>query len=267
MMPTSVVVPVDGSRLAERALCVGRPLAREIGARLTIVCRPWMGEAGTADAYLESLVRDHATGTPSEEAVRVDGLGAADAIRKVVEEREPALVCMTTHGRGRIRWATAGSVAEDVIHEATAPLLLLGPWAQEEWPASARRVVVCVDGAATDRRSIEHACEWAAALGSELELASAFHPLDVEVADADRIFGPLVEIANGHGADVRTCEVLRSSFVAGALADWAEDREATFLVMAAHHHSAIARLTLGSTTMGTVHLAPCPVLVVPPTGG
>jgi nucleotide-binding universal stress UspA family protein len=264
MMPTSVVVPVDGSRLSERALCVGRPLARELGARLTIMCKPWFGEVGTADEYLESLVREHATGRPPEEAVRIDGLGAADAIRKAVAEREPALICMTTHGRGRVRWATAGSVAEDVIRGAAAPLVLLGPWAEEEWSTDARRIVVCVDGASTDRRSIEHACEWSTALNLQLQLVKVFHPLDVEVAHANQFFAPLVEVANACGVEVDACEVLRSSFVAGALADWAEDHDATALVMAAHHHSVLARLTLGSTTMATVHLAPCPVLVVPP---
>ena len=111
---------------------------------------------------------------------------------------------------------------------------------------------------------MEHACHWAQALGLELHLAGVFHPLDVEVAHADRIFGPLVTIAKGYGIQVPTCEVLRSSFVAGALADFAEDDGASMLVMAAHHHSSIARMTLGSTTMATVHLAPCPVLVVPP---
>jgi nucleotide-binding universal stress UspA family protein len=264
-MPPTVVVPVDGSERAERALSVARPLARELGASLTIVCKPWYGEAGTAGQYLDALVRERPPGAPAEEVVSVDGLGAADAIRKVVEEREPALVCMTTHGRGRVRWATAGSVAEDVIHEATAPLLLLGPRAREEWPGPARRIVVCADGAATDLRSTEHACEWARALGLEVEIVSVFHPLDVEVAHSQRIFGPLEVVAKEHEVEVRTCEVLRSPFVAGALADWAEDDGATMLVMAAHHHSSLARLVLGSTTMATVHLAPCPVLVVPPT--
>jgi nucleotide-binding universal stress UspA family protein len=265
MMPSTIVVPVDGSPLSERALCVGRPLARDLDARLTIMCKPWFGEAGSADAYVGALVRQHSTGAPPEEAVCVDGLGAADAIRKVVEEREPALVCMTTHGRGRIRWAVTGSVAEDVIHEATSPLVLVGPWGWDGWPDTNRRIVVCADGARTDRPSVALACEWARSLDLELEIVSVFHPLDAEAGNAERIFGPLVEIANGEGVDVPTCEVLRSSFATGAISDWAEDRNAKLLVMAAHHHSAIARLTLGSTTMATVHLAPCPVLVVPPT--
>jgi nucleotide-binding universal stress UspA family protein len=264
MMPSTVVVPVDGSTLSERALCVARPLARRLGAQLTIMCKPWFGGAETAESYVESLVREHPTGEPREEALVVDGLGAADAIRKVAEERAPAVLCMTTHGRGRLRWATAGSVAEDVIHESTAPLILVGPWGGDDWPESARRVVVCVDGASSDRPLIEHACAWARALDLEVEMVSVFHPLDAEVAHAERIFGPLVGIAKGCGIEVDTCEVLRSSFVAGALADFAEDDGVSLLVMAAHHHSSIARLTLGSTTMATVHLAPCPVLVVPP---
>ncbi len=93
---------------------------------------------------------------------------------------------------------------------------------------------------------------------------SVFHPLDVEVAHADRLFEPIVEIAHRKGVEVHAREVLRSSFVSGTIADWAEDDEAALLVMAAHHHATAARLALGSTTMATVRLAPCPVLVVSP---
>jgi nucleotide-binding universal stress UspA family protein len=265
MMPSSVVVPLDGSMSAERALAIARPLARDLDAQLVLVTRVPTFDGADAAAYLEGVVRWHAAEALTEATVLVEGLGTADAILKVAQEREPSIVCMTTHGGGRLRWAVVGSVTESVIRDATEPILVVGPRVRDHWQSRSGRVLVCVDGAATDRRSVRHACEWAKALDLEVQLVKVFHPLDVEVAHADRLFGPLVETARGSGIEVPICEVLRSSFVAGALADWAEEQEATMLVMAAHHHASIARLTLGSTSMATVHLAPCPVLVVPPT--
>jgi nucleotide-binding universal stress UspA family protein len=264
MKPSSVVVPLDGSMTAERALTIARPLARDLGAELVVMTRSPAYDGADAVAYLEGAVRWHASEAPLERTALVEGLEPADAIRKVAEEHEPAIVCMTTHGRGRLRWATVGSVAEGVIRSATEPILLVGPRVRDHWLQRPGRIVVCVDGAATDRRSVEHACDWAEALDLELQLVHVFHPLDIEVANSERLFGPLAAIAQARNLKVGTAEVLRSSFVPGAIVDWAEDVDATLLVMAAHHHSSLARFVLGSTTMAIVHLAPCPVLVVPP---
>jgi nucleotide-binding universal stress UspA family protein len=268
MMPTTVVVPLDGSPRAERALGVARPLARELGAGVVVMAKPWYGEVEptATQAYLDAIVAfgEPPVGGPVDEAKVVQDLSAAEAIQQVVEDASPALLCMTTHGRGRLRWAVAGSVAEDVIRAASAPLVLLGPHARATWPGPTRRVVVCVDGAATDRRSTEIACQWARALDLEICLLSVYHPLDVEAERPELRFGPLEELAKEQGLSLEKRQVFRSSFVAGALADVAEDDEASLLVMAAHHHSAAARLALGSTTMATVHMAPCPVLVIPP---
>lgn len=269
MMPTTVIVPLDGSPRAERALAIARPLAHELGVPLAVMAKPWFGSDGATESYLDAIVAwaDRPAESAPEDAVVVEAMGAADAIRKLAQERAPALVCMTTHGRGRLRWATSGSVAEDFIHDATEPLVLVGPHCRDHWPGPARRIVVCVDGDESDRRSVEHACEWARRLGLELQLLSVFHPLDVESERPELVFGPLEEIAGREGVEVTTRQVFRSSFVAGALADSAEDEDATLLVMAARHHSTLARVALGSTTMATVHLAPCPVLVIPPTEG
>ncbi len=142
MMPERVVVPLDGSARAEQALCVARPLARDLGVELVAMTRSPVVPTPTAEAYLDGLVRVHATGMPPESAEVVYGLDVPDAIRKVAEERDRSLVCMTTHGRGRLRWAAAGSVAEEVIRESTAPLLLVGPQARNEWASASRRIVL-----------------------------------------------------------------------------------------------------------------------------
>ena len=59
-------------------------------------------------------------------------------------------------------------------------------------------------------------------------------------------------------------QLFRSSFIGGALADFAEEPAATLMVMAAHRHRGLARAALGSTTMAVLNVASCPVLVIPP---
>jgi nucleotide-binding universal stress UspA family protein len=50
---------------------------------------------------------------------------AADTILTVVGEEQAALIAMATHGRSGVRHWVLGSVAEEVLHRATVPLLLV----------------------------------------------------------------------------------------------------------------------------------------------
>jgi nucleotide-binding universal stress UspA family protein len=261
MMPKTLVVPLDGSPRSERALDVAAPLADELGADVVLLTTPWYDDRTAPRSYLASVVaqRDDAgfdTVVSSEPA-------AATAIRALVDDRPDSMVCMTTHGRGRLRWAVLGSVTETVIREATRPLLLVGPRGAPTWSRPGQQIIVCVDGSASDGAAIAAACEWARALDLEVVLAFVSHPLDTEAAThPDELLGPLAELVRAEGVPVRA-ELLRSSFVAGALIDFSEDIEATMLVMAAHHHPAVTRIVLGSVTMGVLNGAVCPVLVIP----
>jgi nucleotide-binding universal stress UspA family protein len=262
MLPKTIVVPLDESALAERALKVARPLAHELDASVVLVTTPAGVEARRSRSYLETVVA--LEGDEHFDIEVAPERAAADAIRRVVRERPRAMVCMTTHGRGRLRWAVAGSVAEEVIHESTEPLLLVGPRGEPTWSRPARRVIVGIDGSAAGTAAVRLACEWAKALDLEVVLACVCHPLDVEDAEhPEQIFATLEALVRGEGLRVHS-QLISSRFAAGALADAAEEPPATLLVMAAHRHGGIARLTLGSVTMGVLAMTTCPVLVVPP---
>jgi nucleotide-binding universal stress UspA family protein len=55
---------------------------------------------------------------------------------------------------------------------------------------------------------------------------------------------------------------VRSSYPAGALADLAESLAVGLVAMNSHARTGVARIALGSVTMGVVGMARCPVLVV-----
>lgn len=262
MIPKTIVVPLDGSRLAERAVQVAAPLSARLGTNV-VLARATYGDVRAAGSYLDYVAA--VSGELEFDTVVVSDVNAADAIGATVRDRPDSMVCMTTHGGGRMRWATAGSVAEQVIRDSTQPLLLIGPRGEPAWTQPAQRIVVCVDGSSAGELAVRHACEWAQALELEIALVIATHPLDVEATEhPETVFGPLEKIVRDEGIAFHCEQIFRSSFIAGALVDFAEAPAATLIVMAAHHHRALARLALGSTTMGVLNCAPCPVLVIPP---
>ena len=262
MIPKTIVVPLDESELAERAVHVAVPLAHRLGADVVLTSATFGDERARHD-YLEHVatIADEVT---FEEIVDPD-VDASAAIARTVLESPDAMVCMTTHGRGRLRWAAAGSVAEEVIRDSSSPLLLVGPRGEPTLDRVAHRVVVCVDGSLSGRVATRHSCEWAKALDLDVHLVLATHPRDVEGSEHPGVvFGPYEDIVRDAGLPVRRHQLFRSSFIGGALADFAEDPAATLMVMAAHRHGPVARAVLGSTTMAVLNVTSCPVLVVPP---
>jgi nucleotide-binding universal stress UspA family protein len=193
---------------------------------------------------------------------------AADAIGQVANDGPDRMVCMTTHGRGRFRWAALGSVAEAVVRDASRPVLLVGPHSVLPSPDGfTDHVVLCVDGSPTAAVALGPACEWADALHGDLTLTYVAHPLDVQDAvHPEALLGPLEERVRAEGIPLHT-RIARGSYVVGALLDVAAEPPATLVVMAAHARTGLARVALGSVTMGVVNSAPCPVLVVPPDFG
>jgi nucleotide-binding universal stress UspA family protein len=253
-----IVVPLDGSEFAERALGVARALAERTGADLVLMS----AAAGGPDdprRYLDDAARD--AGVDGAERLVVTDLPAAEAILSVAGGMDDRVVCMTSHGRGGLRWAVLGSVAEDVVASSPRTVVLVGPHCRDDWDAPATDVLVAVDGSERSELVALEARDWAHALGGGLCAAIVIHPLDVPDAEhPETLAGPIEERLRARGVDAHVA-VLRGSLPAGALADYANDVEASMIAMTAHARAGFARVALGSVTMGTVNLSRCPVLV------
>jgi nucleotide-binding universal stress UspA family protein len=256
MIPKTFVVPIDGSEFAKHAVDVAAGMARHCGANLKLVASSWntydfrspvpeleATASKYADVVMETIVSDE---KPAPWVI-------ADAAK------EPGhVVCMTTHGRGRMAWAALGSVAEQVIRDVPAPILLVGRHCATAWPTGARRLVLTVDGASAEPPGLQETIEWARAFNLDVEVATVIHPLDTE--GPDREIDAIVKNLESAGLRARPCITL-GTYVAGQLADAVVAAEADLVVMGSHARAGVARFALGSVTMGVVGLAPCPVLV------
>ena len=146
-MYTRILVPLDGSKLAERALPAAEELAHLMGAPLHLVCVVDLTQLDLAghDSYATALARGALVPFLSDEEVaaeayldrmiaRVTALGLAArgevrhgiAAREIVALAQPSdLIVMATHGRGGMARWFLGSVAEEVVRRAPVPLLLI----------------------------------------------------------------------------------------------------------------------------------------------
>ncbi len=143
-----IVVALDGSELAERALDEAVPLAREAGGEVVLVGVLDL-TAGMYDVYAEAFnpadlraqlerfleaaldrakERVDAAGVPARRFLRV-GV-PHEEIAALAREENADLLVMTTHGRKGISHLLLGSVTERVIRTAPCPVLVVRPAAQ-----------------------------------------------------------------------------------------------------------------------------------------
>jgi nucleotide-binding universal stress UspA family protein len=123
-----VLIPLDGSALAEQVLGPAADLAQVLEApcELLRVIDPTDGEVEQeAEAYLKSVaarLRDHGLRVATRV---VAGRNAAGSI--LAEVRGDDVIALATHGRGGIGRILLGSVADRVIRTATCPVLVYRP--------------------------------------------------------------------------------------------------------------------------------------------
>jgi nucleotide-binding universal stress UspA family protein len=98
--PHTIVVPLDGSEFAARALLVARAFVHQTGDRMLLMSTRWDDDMTSARSYLDEIAAAHQDVDVS--TVVIADRPAASAIQIVAIESPGRIVCMTTHGRGRV---------------------------------------------------------------------------------------------------------------------------------------------------------------------
>ena len=134
-----VLVPLDGSELAEMALPAAVSIARRRAGRVTLLHlveseapaqvhgQRHLRAEGEATAYLAAIAARWAGGgVPMQ--LHVDTARSADVAGGIalhVRELNPDIVVLSRHGRAGMRGLLHGSVAQQVVALETVPVLLI----------------------------------------------------------------------------------------------------------------------------------------------
>ena len=281
----TILVPLDGSGLAERVLPFAVRLARAGDGRLVLLraararARPGRPEQ-ELDAVAEQL---RAYGIAAE--ARVSDDDPAAAILGAARETRADLIAMSTHGRGGLgRWLY-GSVADQVLRQAEVPVLLVPAVAARSWPRDdLLRVLLPLDGSELAEAAIGPAETLPGAIGARLTVLRvvvppppslygegyAFIPFDeeAELAEARRYVDGIADRLRTSGRlrdDGRMVEVRTA--VGEPVAEIAEATRqgADVIAMATHGHGGLERLLMGSVATGVLQRAGVPLLLTRPT--
>jgi nucleotide-binding universal stress UspA family protein len=141
-------------------------------------------------------------------------------------------------------------------------------------------IVVGTDGSATARQAVREAAALAAALGSRVELVSAYEPIaplrpreermaqpvDVQWQisqreDVDATLAEAAELVRAEGV-TQIATYARQGDPADAILDVAEERGADLIVIGNTGMTGAKRFLLGSVPNKVSHHAPCSVLII-----
>jgi len=143
-MYKKILVPLDGSPVAEAVLPHAEALAKAENAELIILRVPIIpaGEYIALDPVVAYTVRrdvreEAATyvtktvNTLKKEDIKVTGLtregSVPDVILEVAEETHADMIAMSTHGLTGVKRWLMGSVADKIVHHAHIPVMLIHP--------------------------------------------------------------------------------------------------------------------------------------------
>jgi nucleotide-binding universal stress UspA family protein len=260
---TSVLVPLDGSKTAERALAPGDRLAKLLGAALHVVVGAVRrDERWWCETYVDRL-RSHGMDVTAHLSDEHD---AATAIASTARQLDPCLVCLATRGRSRSA-SIVGSTFASVVGRDDASLVAIGPRVTGgDDVAAGEHLAVCLDGSGLAEQAVTLAAAWARRLGWRVSLVTAADPVLMPRsgrADPDAYLCDVAARPELAGLDVDT-RVLWGFAYPHVLVGQYLDADPTDLVVATTRARAgLARAALGSEVARIVHRSPVPVLVQP----
>ncbi len=298
----TILVPLDGSPFGEHALPMALALARRGDMQIALahvhhLFAPSLAPTGApvVDPRVDALFREEEAAYLADVSHRIATVWngpvmmtlletpVAEALCQHAELIGASLVVMSTHGRGGLARAWLGSVADRMIRQSKAPILLLHP--EDGTPDLAREpklhhILVPLDGSLLSEQILPHAIWLGRLVGARYTLLRVIEPVvrgfvvngvepvvDVEAQElAWQQASEYVErlAARLHGEDLTVVPEVRVGRPIAEILECAAEREADLIAMSTHGHGGLTRLFLGRVTDKVLRSASVPVLVFRP---
>ena len=292
-----ILVPLDGSALAESVLPAASAVAKAFGARVKLLHiieerppdrihgEPHLTDGDQAQAYLDEVARRPVFQGQAVE-VHVHPTKQGDVAESVVDHAQEFgadLVVLSTHGKGGLRGFLFGRIALRALQRGSTPVLLMNPTSSGVAPPFVcRTILVPLDGTAAHEPALPVASTlgraWQATLHLEIVVPTArtlsgheaatgvLMPLatrailDLAERGAEEYVERLAQTLRSEGISARS-HVSRGE-PAASLVEAAEKARADLVVMASHAKGAMEAFWSGSLTPKVVEKLRRPILLV-----
>ncbi len=293
-----ILVPMDGSKLAEAALPAARYIADKFVAQVTLFHvvekdapsqvhgQKHLTSFEEARRYLEEVVQRWFQGVPQVECHvhETETELVPQSIIAHAAELGHDLVVMCSHGRGKAFHLLFGSIAQKVIAGGTLPVLITHPDEQGEPPPFAcRQILVPLDTDPEHEKGLPVVRAVALACSSELHIATviptyeslppeekvsartlpstASRMLEMEVRDASEHLDLLARELTDAG--IRTSSHVLRGDPAETIALAATEAKIDLMVLATHGKTGMKAFWTGSVAHAICSRSRCPLLLVP----
>jgi nucleotide-binding universal stress UspA family protein len=295
-MYDSILVPLDGSELAESAL----PYAEELSARLDsnmvliYACEPSDEKHHRMhELYLQKMVeatrrglKKHLAEDAKEGPQVASALVTGDAAEQIVDyadKEDSGLIVMATHGRSGIRRWVLGSTAAKVARATKRPLVLVRAGvarSRAKAEVLLGKLLLPLDGSKQSELAVPYVEELAAQLKAEVVLLHVVAPtyfaysipgetieMPFTPEDMERFRTKSEHYLETVAEAMRKRGVAASTEVAiGTAADeiirLSDEMPVDLVVMSTHGRSGISRWAFGSVADKIIHAANAPVLLI-----
>ncbi|MEZ4770996.1 MAG: universal stress protein [Caldilineales bacterium] len=280
-----ILVTLDGSEFAERALPMAEAICRVTGAAMLLVSVLPKSRSTSArstdqidrENYLGSVAGRMKTAGLKADFVVSEG-SVPEAVSALMNQTEADMLVMSTRGMSGMGRMLTGSTADAVVQSVTRPVLLIRPekLAPGETP-SFRKVLVTLDGSSFSERILPFAKSLAGAINGEIILLTVpevpkpdmYGSMQDAVTDLRRaaetsawryLKGVAMQL-DREGVSVRP--IVTGSRPATTIVEVAANENADLVMLATHARGGLDRLFVGSVADRVVHHTTCPVFLVP----
>jgi nucleotide-binding universal stress UspA family protein len=292
-----LLVPLDGTPMAEAVLPVAASLARQTGSRITLLHviekkvptqvhgKPHLTSASEAEEYLNRIAADgFPPGTPV--TVHVHTREVPDVAHSVVDhadELSPDLVVMCSHGGHGLREWFSGNIAQQVVRQGITPVLFVrsDPDGRARYPF--QQILVPLDGEASHEAGIPAAQMIAITCGASVELVQVIPtrttlsgPQGLTRAHMPRVTEAILNVAEEEAPKYLAAQIARfqASGVncharvmrgdpAEEIIKTAQDTRTDLIVLGTHGHIGTDAFWSGSVTPKLLDRIPLSFLLVP----
>jgi nucleotide-binding universal stress UspA family protein len=300
-----LLVPLDGSPLAEQALGAAAAIARASGAQIDVVLvhqpvpfaafadAPWETEqAKDEEEYLATIAAELGSGASVSATHALLHGEVIETICARVRDIQADLIVMTSHGRTGLSRTWLGSVADGVLRRSAIPVLMLRPLETRVDRRAAQhlfqRILVPLDGSALAQAILPTASELARCGNARLALLRVVQPVPLVppdagapfvystaiqdepatkrlVAEAEQQLTQEAHTLTDQGFSDVKTRVVVAAHVAQAIIDFAAGNGVDAIAMSTHGRGA-SRLLVGSVSDKVLRASALPMLLRRPIG-